>query len=188
MSLAIRDHVTLATAGRISLCMYRLTRAKKLWVYPKFRFKPSSNRIYLHRISALQGCIQRVCSTSREKRTSKPGSYQYNIKTSQYWMSEKGCIFGRYVARGKQTEISEQPPAALRKAWNIYFYFYPWALTGQHCCVWCRISTPAVQCCGVCLSEYTIVYEHTDGMPNSWSKALNLYPNDVFSSAQRDAI
>ena len=27
-------------------------------------------------------------------------------------------------------------------------------------CVWCTISKPAVQYSGVCLSEYTIVYEH----------------------------
>ena len=27
--------------------------------------------------------------------------------------------------------------------------FYPWSLTGQHPCVQCTISTPAVQCCAV---------------------------------------
>ena len=42
---------------------------------------------------------------------------------------------------------------------ELYFLFLSMILD----CVWCIISKPAVQCCGVCLSKYNIVYEH-DGV------------------------
>ena len=63
-----------------------------------------------------QACIQKVYSTSREKRTSKHGiSIVLELVSIEY---QKRDVFlaGSCVARGKQTDISEQLPAAVKKA------------------------------------------------------------------------
>ena len=55
----------------------------------------------------------------KEKRTSKHGiSIVLKLVSIEY--QQKGCISGSCVARGKQTDISEQPPAALKKL-ELYF-------------------------------------------------------------------
>ena len=49
---------------------------------------------FLHTGNSTEACIERVCSTSREKR-SKHGVSM--IISSQYWVTKKGCISGSFV-------------------------------------------------------------------------------------------
>ena len=80
--------------------MYRLAHEKKIDGFtPNLDFNPLPTRFNFTPNFCLQGCIQRVCSTSREKRTSKHGiSIVLKLVSIEY-----RCISGSCVARGKQT-------------------------------------------------------------------------------------
>ena len=65
--------------------MYRLAHEKKNYGFTSnLDFNPLSTRFNLAEFLPTQACIQRVCSTSREKRTSKYDISGLNIREGMH--------------------------------------------------------------------------------------------------------
>ena len=130
-------------------------RKKITGLPPNFDFNPLPTRFNFTKFLPTSMHSE---SMQHIKRASKHGISIVLKLVSIEYQKRAGCISGSCVAREKQTDISEQPPVAPpKKSFNSIFYFYPLALTCQHCCVWCTISKPVVQYCDVHLCT-TLLY------------------------------